>query len=82
MPHFQEPRIARTRMASIRPPNPRAAARDFRSPQFAFNMVQAGYFRRYGFLYAIVVRLVFYMIWHVLTFPKSALADKWLMRGS
>lgn len=32
---------------------------------FAFNMVQAGYFRRYGFVSAIVVRVAFYMIWHV-----------------
>lgn len=32
---------------------------------FAFNMVQAGFFRRYGFLSAIAVRIAFYMIWHV-----------------
>jgi hypothetical protein len=32
---------------------------------FAFNMVQAGFFRRYGFLTAITVRVAFYLIWHV-----------------
>src|SRR6266571_3594475 len=32
---------------------------------FAFNMVQASFFRRYGFLSAIAVRVAFYMIWHV-----------------
>jgi hypothetical protein len=32
---------------------------------FAFNMVQAGFFRRYGFLTAIIVRVAFYLIWHV-----------------
>jgi hypothetical protein len=29
------------------------------------NMVQAGFFRRYGFLSAIAVRFAFYMVWHV-----------------
>jgi len=32
---------------------------------FCLNMVQAGFFRRYGFLSAIAVRLAFYMVWHV-----------------
>ena len=32
---------------------------------FAFNVVQAGFFRRYGFLAAITVRVAFYMVWHV-----------------
>ena len=32
---------------------------------FCLNMVQAGFFRRYGFLSAIAIRLAFYMVWHV-----------------
>jgi hypothetical protein len=32
---------------------------------FCLNMAQAGFFRRYGFLSAIAVRLAFYMVWHV-----------------
>ena len=32
---------------------------------FGFNMVQAGFFRRYGFLAAITVRVAFYLVWHV-----------------
>ena len=32
---------------------------------FTLNMVQASFFRRYGFLSAIVVRVAFYMVWHV-----------------
>jgi hypothetical protein len=35
-------------------------------PDFAFNFVQAVYFRRYGFLAAIVVRLGDYLVWHVI----------------
>src|SRR5437899_1396078 len=32
---------------------------------FTLNMVQASFFRRYGFLSAIAVRVAFYMVWHV-----------------
>ena len=35
-------------------------------PDYAFNFVQAAYFRRYGFLSAIVVRLGVYLVWHVI----------------
>ena len=28
-------------------------------------MVQAGFYRRYGFLSAIAVRVAFHMVWHV-----------------
>ena len=33
---------------------------------FALNFVQAAMFRRYGFLSAVWVRVVFYLLWHVL----------------
>lgn len=33
---------------------------------FGVNMTQAGFFRKYGFLAAIMVRMGFYFIWHVL----------------
>jgi hypothetical protein len=33
---------------------------------YALNLAQAWVFRRAGFLAAIVVRVVFYLIWHVL----------------
>ena len=33
---------------------------------FALNFIQASTFRRYGFLTAIWVRVVFYLLWHVL----------------
>jgi hypothetical protein len=35
-------------------------------PDYAFNFVQAIFFRRYGFLAAIVVRLGDYLVWHIL----------------
>jgi hypothetical protein len=35
-------------------------------PDYTFNFVQAIYFRRYGFLAAIVVRLGDYLIWHII----------------
>ena len=35
-------------------------------PDYAFNFVQAAYFRRFGFLSAIVVRLAVYLVWHIL----------------
>ncbi len=33
---------------------------------FGINMIQAGFFRKYGFLAAIMVRVGFYLVWHVL----------------
>lgn len=33
---------------------------------FTINLVQAGFFRKYGFLSAIMVRMGFYIVWHVL----------------
>jgi hypothetical protein len=33
---------------------------------FGINMIQAGFFRKYGFLAAIMVRVGFYFVWHVL----------------
>jgi hypothetical protein len=33
---------------------------------FGVNMIQAGFFRKYGFLAAIMVRVGFYLVWHVL----------------
>jgi len=33
---------------------------------FGINLTQAGFFRKYGFLAAILVRMGFYFIWHVL----------------
>ncbi len=32
---------------------------------FATNLTQAAFFRRYGFLAAILVRVGFYLVWHV-----------------
>lgn len=33
---------------------------------FAFNFAQAAFFRKYGFLSAILVRVAFYVVWHAL----------------
>jgi len=33
---------------------------------FSVNLTQAGFFRKYGFLAAIMVRMGFYFVWHVL----------------
>lgn len=33
---------------------------------FGINLTQAGFFRKYGFLAAIMVRMGFYLVWHVL----------------
>ena len=33
---------------------------------FTLNFTQAAFFRRYGFLAAILVRVGFYSVWHVL----------------
>jgi hypothetical protein len=33
---------------------------------FALNLAQAAFFRKYGFLAAILVRVAFYLVWHVL----------------
>jgi hypothetical protein len=33
---------------------------------FGINMTQAGFFRKYGFLAAIMVRVGFYLVWHVI----------------
>jgi len=33
---------------------------------FSVNLTQAGFFRKYGFLAAVMVRLGFYFVWHVL----------------
>jgi hypothetical protein len=33
---------------------------------FSINLTQAGFFRKYGFLAAIMVRIGFYFVWHVL----------------
>jgi hypothetical protein len=33
---------------------------------FAFNLAQAAFFRKYGFLSAILVRAAFYLVWHAL----------------
>jgi hypothetical protein len=34
-------------------------------PDYVLNLSQAALFRRYGFLASIVVRVVFYLVWHV-----------------
>ena len=34
-------------------------------PDYALNMGEAVFFRRYGFLAAIVMRIAFYLVWHV-----------------
>ena len=34
-------------------------------PDYALNFGQAALFRRYGFLAAIAMRVVFYLVWHV-----------------
>ncbi len=36
------------------------------SQQYLFNLTQAAFFRRYGFLAAILVRVGFYFVWHTL----------------
>jgi hypothetical protein len=33
---------------------------------FGLNLTQAAFFRRYGFVASIVVRLGYYVVWHVL----------------
>jgi hypothetical protein len=34
-------------------------------PDYGLNIGQAAFFRRYGFLSAIVMRVAFYLVWHV-----------------